>query len=359
MKICLPFIATLLTLSTIIANASTKIEAFTTSHSYSNILPIKQLVEDDWQQSPQQGASDAFTKNEVGIRAYIDNFSLSVSQRYDYFVKAEEQTAQAFYLNRNKLALNTAEQYNINLQLLNQRSNGIKVGYKFDYNQFSTELRLGYWRILATRESRLNGLLSGDGNDNISANAQLSEFYSTDNFLKRSNKGNWNTQGSGLTVDLHMRWQPSTNIDIKLNISDLYSKFTLKNAGYSAGKIDSEGTFINSIGGVAYVPLYRGIETSAKQQFSIPETINLNALYRTKDLAYVSQFSRQGEINFYYLGVQFEHQNSTTTLLFDIENAAPEIQFHHPWISAFFSIDDTDVDQAMLFKLGVNLHFTF
>ncbi len=355
----LPLIATLLTVLSINANASTKVEAFTTSHSYSNILPIKQLIDDDWQQPPDQGASDAFTQSEVGIRAYIDNFSFSVSQRYDYFVKTEQQTAQAFYLNRNDLALNTLDEYKINFQLLNQRSNGIKVGYKFQYNNFTTDIRLGYWRLLATRDSYLNGVISGDDNGNISASAQLNEFYSTDNFLKRRNSDDWNTQGTGLTVDLHMRWQPSSNIDLKLSITDLYAEFTSKNTGYSAGKLDTDGTFINSIGGIAYVPLYRGIETSAEHQFSIPVTINLNALYRTKKLTYVTQFLRQSDINFYYVGVQFEHENSSTRLLLDIENTAPEIQFHHPWITAYFSIDDTDFNQAMLFKLGINLHLTF
>lgn len=359
MKVSLPVIATLLALLTINANASTTVEAFATSNSYSNILPIKQLIEDDWQQSPDQTASDAFTQNEVGIRAYFDNFSFSVSQRYDYLVKTEQQTAQAFYLNRNDLALNTLDKYNINLQLHNQRSNGIKVGYKLDYDNFSTEIRLGYWRLLATRESHLNGLISADGNGNISASAQLNEFYSKDNFLRRRNSDDWNTQGSGFTVDLHMYWQPSENIDITLAITDLYTKFTAKNTGYSAGEIDTDGTFINSIGGISYVPLYRGRETTAKHQFSIPETINLNALYRSKSLTYVTQFSRQSDINFYYVGVQFEHGNSSTRLLLDIENSAPEIQFHHPWVTAYFSIDDTDFNQAMLFKLGINLHLSF
>lgn len=359
MKKGLLYMSGLLALATIKSYAATSVEAFVTSHSFSNILPIKQLIEDDWQQAPKQSASDAFTQNEVGVRAYFDNFSFSVSQRYDYFVQTNDDTAKAFYLDRNDLALDSQSEYDAQLRLFHQRSNGIKVGYKLNFDRFSAELRVGYWRVLATRESQLNGLISSDLNGNISADAQLSEFYSTNNFLKRQNSDDWNTQGSGVTVDLHMRWQPSNNIDISVDITDLYSDYKVDNAGFSKGKIDTDGTFINSIGGIAYVPLYRGIETAERHNFELPETVNLDAIYRTESLAYVTHFTRQGDINFYYVGVQFESENSTTRLLFDIENTAPEIQFHNKWITAYFSIDDTDIDQAMLAKLGVNVHLEF
>lgn len=359
MKKGLLYMSGLLALATIKSYAATSVEAFVTSHSFSNILPIKQLIEDDWQQAPKQSASDAFTQNEVGVRAYFDNFSFSVSQRYDYFVQTNDDAAKAFYLDRNDLALDSQSDYAAQLRLFHQRSNGIKVGYKLNFDRFSAELRVGYWRVLATRESQLNGLISSDLNGNISADAQLSEFYSTNNFLKRQNSDDWNTQGSGVTVDLHMRWQPSNNIDISVDITDLYSDYKVDNAGFSKGKIDTDGTFINSIGGIAYVPLYRGIETAERHNFELPETVNLDAIYRTESLAYVTHFTRQGDINFYYVGVQFESENSTTRLLFDIENTAPEIQFHNKWITAYFSIDDTDIDQAMLAKLGVNVHLEF
>ena len=359
MKKRLLYISGLLALAADNSYAATSVEAFVTSHSFSNILPIKQLIEDDWQQAPEQSASDAFTQNEVGVRAYFDNFSFSVSQRYDYFVETNSDTAQAFYLNRNDLALDSQSEYYAKLKLFHQRSNGIKVGYKLNFDRFSSELRIGYWRLLATRESQLNGLISSDLNGNIAADAQLSEFYSTNNFLKRQNSDDWQTQGSGVTVDLHMRWQPSNNIDISLDITDIYSDYKLDNAGFSKGKIDTDGTFINSIGGVAYVPLYRGIETAKRHNFDLPETVNVDAIYRTDDLAYVTHFTRQGDINFYYAGVQFESEDSTTRLLFDIANIAPEIQFQNKWITAYLSLDDIDIDQAMLAKLGVNVHFQF
>jgi hypothetical protein len=339
--------------------ATTTIESFISSHSYSNVLPVKQLIEDDWQQSPDHDASKAFTQNEAGIRAYIDNFSLSISHRYDYFVDTNHDTAQAFYLDRQDQALNAKAQYDINLKLFHQRSKGIKLGYKLDFDTLSTELRIGYWRLTATRESKLYGTISSDLNNNIAADAQLNEFYSDNNFLKRKNTDDWETDGSGITADFHLRWKPTSNIDIALDITDLYSHFKLEDSGFSEGKVNTNGTFINSLGGVAYLPLYRGLETSAKHTFSLPKTMNIDALYRSESLAYLAHFTRQGDTNFYYLGLQFEAENSTTRLLFDVENRAPEVQFKHRWITAYLSMDDIDLNQAMLLKLGLGLHIEF
>jgi hypothetical protein len=342
------------------SHASTKVEFFTLSQSFSNILPVKQLIEDDWQQSPKNKASDGFTQNEVGIRSYWHKFSFSMSHRYDYFVFSNPDTAKAFYLDRSDLALDTQEKYNINLNLFHQRSNGVRVGYKFEYENFSSEVRIGYWDLRVTRESNLTGTLTSDHQGNISAIAELNEFYSSDNFLHRRNTDDWDSGGSGITVDVHLNWQPADNISIYADLKDLYSTFSLDNSGFSEGKIDTEGTFINSVGGVAYLPVYRGRETTKKHKFELPENLSLVGLYHhTKQLSYLAGYKRQGEQNFYYLGVEIAHENSSTQLSFDIENQAPEIRYKRDWLSLVLSIDDIEIEQAMLLNVGFNIHYSF
>lgn len=349
----------ILLLPTIAAHATAQVEAFTKSNSFSNILPIKQLIKDEWQQSPDSSSSHAFTQNEVGLRGYSNNFSLSVSQRYDYFVNTNNDTAQAFYFDRHNMPFDREQQYDIKLKLFHQQSNGIRLGYKFNFEHFSSEVRLGFWRLNETRESHLHGQVSTNISGNISANANLKEFYNTNNFLKRKNSDDWKTEGTGVTVDVHMRWQPRNDLEISIDLTDIYSEFSLDDSGFSEGKIDTDGTFINSIGGVAYVPLFRGIETSSEHQFKLPKTVNIDAVYQHNELAYLTHFTRQGDVNFYYLGMQFKSKHTITRLLLDIKNTAPEIQFHNRWLTAYFSIDDTDVDQAMLMKLGINIHLNF
>lgn len=336
------------------------IEVFADSQSYSDILPVKQLIEDDWQQAPLNSASNGFTQNEVGVRAYWNNLSVSLSQRYDYFIYSNSDTAKAFYLEREDLALNTQESYDIDLKLFHQRSNGIRIGYNLQFENISIDTRLGYWKLDATRESYLTGTLSSDLAGNISGFAELREMYSHDNFLKRSNANNdWDSDGDGITLDIHMKWQPTKNWLITADLKDLYSDFTLDNTGYSTGSANTNGTYINSVGGIAYLPLYQGRETKTKHNFELPKHIDVATLYNYEGNNYIARVKRQGDHNFYYLGFGFQGDNSSTRLLFDIENKAPEIQYTHSWFSFALSIDDIDINQAHLFNISLAAHYTF
>jgi hypothetical protein len=352
------FLVVLILLSSL-THASDKVEIFALSQSFSNILPVKQLIEDDWKQSPENEASDGFSQNEVGILSYWNNFSFSISHRYDYFVYSNPDTAKAFYLDRSDIALDTQEEYNIKLKLLHQRSNGLRLGYKFEFENFSSEIRLGYWNLIATRESKLTGALSSDLQGNISAIAQLDEFYSSDNFLHRRNTNDWNTDGSGITVDVHLSWQLTENFSINADLKDVYSYLTLNNSGLSAGNINTEGTFINSVGGVAYLPVYRGKETAQRHQFTLPEQLSFVGLYKQNEWSYLARYKRQGEQNFYYIGIEVAHENSSTRLSFDIENTTPEIQYKNNWFSFVFAIDDFQIEDAMLLNLAFNVRYNF
>ncbi len=336
------------------------VEFFAYSQSWSNILPVKQLLKDEWQQAPNNSASEGFTQNEFGARTYWQNFSFSISHRYDYFVFSNSDTAKVFYLERHDLALDTQDEYNLDLKLLHQRSNGFRFGYKFEFESFTIEPRLGYWNLSSTRESYLTGTLSSGLNGNISGLAEMREFYSHRNFLRRRNVDNdWNTDGTGLTLDVHISWQPTENITLLADLKDIYSDFTLDRAGYSEGKVDTEGTFINSVGGIAYLPLYRGKEIEDKHQFELPEQVDLIGLYHSVQLSYLARYKRQGEQNFYYLGFEVQHQESSTRILLDIENVAPEIQYKNNWFSLVFGIDDLRLEHALQLNLGFNINYSF
>ncbi|MBA6351710.1 MULTISPECIES: hypothetical protein [unclassified Colwellia] len=353
------FLLLLIFLSTF-SQASTKIEVFTTSQSFSNILPVKQLITDNWRQSPKKNASDGFTQNEVGMSSYWQHLSLSVAQRYDYFVYSNPDTAKVFYLDKNDLALDTQEEYHIALKLFHQRSNGLRIGYKYEFENFSSEIRLGYWDLNVTRESNLTGTLASDLNGNISAIAQLDEFYTANNFLKRRNSNDWDADGTGITIDIHLRWQLSQYLSINADLKDIYNHFTVDESGFSAGNIDTDGTFINSVGGVAYLPVYRGKETTSKHQFKLPKQLSFIGFYHhSEQISYLARYKRQGEQNFYYLGFDIAHENSSTRISFDIENNAPEIQYKNDWLSVTFAIDSLKIEQAMLLNLGFNLYYRF
>jgi len=336
-----------------------KVTPYLNSDSYSNILPIKQLIEDDWKQAPASESSVGFTQNEVGLSTQWQNFSFSIAHRLDYFVFTNSDTAQAFYLERTEQPLTTQDSYQADLKLHHQSSNGMRLGYQWQFQQFTTTINLGYWQINASRESSITGEVFGDDKNNITGIADVQEFYSDKNFLKRGNSGSWDIDGSGITLDLAMTWQASENIEVNLDIKDLYSQFKMKNLGYSQGRVDTEGTFINSLGGKSYLPLYRGKETTRNYEFELPEQVNLIAQYQSEDIAYIARFKRQGEVNFYYAGIGFDFEHSNLKLLLDLEHLSPELEYTNSWFAVRFAIDDIDIDKAMQFSLGLSGQYIF
>ena len=117
---------------TSVADEKANVSFFMASQSYSNILPVKQLIKDNWQSTPSNSASHAFTQNEIGVRSYWQNFSFTVSKRYDHFLYTNKDTAHVFYLDKKGLPLNTQNNYQLDLAIQHQRSNGVRLGYKFN-----------------------------------------------------------------------------------------------------------------------------------------------------------------------------------------------------------------------------------
>ena len=342
------------------------VSTYILSESFSTILPIKQLIEDEWYQAPATDSSIGFTQNEIGLKAYWDSVSFNIAHRLDYFVFTNPDTAQAFYLERTDQPLTTQDSYQLALKLHHQRSNGFRIGYQWQLDNFSAEVKLGYWDVSATRESQITGEIFGDENNNITGTADINEFYSDKNFLKRGNSDRWDINGYGLTVDLSVGWKINTELDIALDIKDLYSQFNMKNLGYSQGIVDTDGTFINSLGGKSYLPLYRGKETADDYQFDLPEQINVVAHYQAKSLSndnytlgYLARYKRQGEVDFYYAGVEFAIESSALTLMLDFEHLSPEVRYRNKWLDIVFATDKFDLDKAMQFSLGVAVNYTF
>lgn len=342
------------------------ISAYVLSESYSNILPIKQLINDEWMQAPATDSSIGFTQNETGLKAYWGNISFNIAHRIDYFVFTNPDTAQAFYLERTDQPLTTQDSYQLALRLHHQRSNGFRLGYQWQFDGFSTEINVGYWDVSASRESQITGEIFGDNNNNITGTAEISEYYNDKNFLKHTNNNQWETDGYGITLDLAIKWQVADNFDIDVDIKDLYSQFNMKSLGFSQGKVDTDGTFINSLGGKSYLPLYRGIFGAKDFDFTLPEQINLVAHYQAESLmnegfllGYLARYKRQGDVNFYYAGVELGFESSALRFMLDLEHLSPEVQYSNSWCAVTLAIDDIDIDKAMQFSLGLSGQYSF
>ena len=201
--------------------------------------------------------------------------------------------------------------------------------------------------------------MSSDNQGNIGGKVLLSEFYTDKNFLRRTNNNDWNTEGEGVTLDVLLNWAITSEINISAQLMDLYSDFSLDRSGYSTGQIDTDGTFVNSVGGIAYLPLYRGREVSKKHNFTLPKQVDVLTTYATEHVNYLGRYKKQGDVDFYYLGVELLGENSTTKLFIDIENLTPEIDYQHKWFRLLLAMDNANIDKVMLLNLAVSVNYIF
>ncbi len=140
----------------------------------------------------------------------------------------------------------------------------------------------------------------------------------------------------------------------------------MKKLGYREGTVDTDGTFINSLGGKSYLPLYRGVAGSKDYQFDLPENTNLFAHYQAEHIStesiasrYIVRYKRQGEVNFYYAGVELEFAASSLMLMLDLEHLSPELRYSNNWLDIVLATDELDLDKAMQFTLGLGVNYTF
>jgi len=330
---------------------------FAITETFSNIVPIQQIVDDEWVEAPNKDAEDAFSQNELGIKARWGDISLTVSKRLDYFVHSNFDTAEGYYLDQSDQPLTPNKQYDAKLHLYHQEASGIRLGYHFAIDNLQAEVKVGYWQVPEIRSSKLTGTLNSDDEGNISGVANLEEYYSHKNFLKRKNNERWETEGYGITLDVNFTWYFNEKITLRGELKDLYNEFILKNSGYSIGDFNTDGTFINSLGGKGYLPIYQGKEIEQNHHLTLPARIHLTSAYAYKSMNLLVKYKRQADINFYYAGI--ENESGSLKFLLDIENLTPEFHYQSNWVSLILGLDSIKSEEAKQLTFGLTINYPF
>jgi hypothetical protein len=323
------------------------------SVSYSNILPVGQIINDSWRQAPQHDADYGFTQNKASLSYRSGHFEWSLNERYDYFIDSNPTTAAIYFLEHNDQQLPANQTYALNLDVLNLQSTGVSVGYLWNNQQFSGKVTVGLWYVDGLRDSYIEADLSTDQNSEISGDVEFNEHYSGSNILKRPNKNSWSTNGWGANVDLDLAWLVNENLTLKLNVDDLFSRFTIDNLGYSEGRATTNNSFINNDGFQSFLPHFRGLEIAKDHHIKIPTTTTLGAVYQGNSFSYIIHAKRQARINFVDLGIGFDLTSSQVTLLIDVKRFTPTIEFRSNSWDLSLTTDRLDAYQAFQFNLNI------
>lgn len=334
------------------------ITAFFESNSFSDVLPIQQLINDEWKDQPDAGANKGFSQNEAGVAYQWNNITFKYSHRFDFFVKANNDTLNLIYLDKNDLSYSGKGDVDVQLESTKFRSEGVTIGYSNRFDNFTAGVEFSYWDIDDFRYSFVQGIGYQSDTLNSDSNLSFKEFYSTRNFLKRPDSGEWNKEGHGISMNIALDWA-NDFLSIHFIGKDYFNEYEIDSVGYSEGDFDSNGSFIDDNGFRSFVPVFRGKESSKDHKFSIAKRTNLAATYRYKELDYSIKYLRQYHTDFYYLGLGNIDETSSYLFYVNLKDFTPGFSYQNKFLSLNLGIDDIDINKTYQVRIDTAINVTF
>ncbi|WP_404393264.1 hypothetical protein [Pseudoalteromonas phenolica] len=336
-----------------------ELEFYLTSNSFTNIAPVLQIADDDWQQGPERDANIGFSQSRYGF-AYknqaLPNFRAHYIQRIDYQLETNPETALGYYQEQNDIALTSFEEYSVEIDLTGARSKGLGIEYQKQFGQVDLSVQANYWHLNYLRHSQVNGAISGKENLQLLGNLQFEEFYTDNNFLKRPNKeGEWQTRGDGYSLDLKVFYQISDTVRVYGEFTDLLNNFEISNTGYTQADINTKGSFVDNVGFSSFRPLLRGVEKEQSYEFELPKQTRIGLDYQTGPFIYHLIGYKQGEKQFTQFGVS----EGAWTLLVDPANKVADVKYQGEQINWQIGLDHFNPNEALAIRLGFSGKFAW
>ncbi len=202
------------------------------SEVYAESQPIKSFI-DKFDQTLTHGDS-AFTYNQFELGVTYSNFSFGLQSRYDYVMEFDPDTALYTYTEKNNLAFEE-RYYTYELKAKNATSHGAFFSYKFNLNNSNITLtpKLSIFSSKHFQDGVINGEVFAD---DPQGNFTIDYFFSKDRLFK-SFSPQERPKGLGTSLDITFDWQISEQINLGLEVKDLYYKSTYSGSGYSQGNI--------------------------------------------------------------------------------------------------------------------------
>jgi len=204
------------------------------------------------------GGSDAVTHNwlETGVRHGV--WSVSYVQRYDWELRATDDTAELYYLVKNKLPLPTGRRFDLGLAAYHIRSQGLRVAHRFEDGNWSIEPGLSLLSGQEITHGGLQGQASAVGEREYAYDVAVRYFYDEDLLFDR--RGVQAPDGSGYSLDLALRWQPHPRWQLSLSGRDLYGHMHWRDTPVTQAVAVSREREFDENGYLRYRPTLTGRE---------------------------------------------------------------------------------------------------
>lgn len=367
-----PLLAVLAFATTPLPSAATETwELYSESRAfiYSEPVSVNALL-NDWNDTLESG-DIAFTHNHFEAGARYKGFRIAKILRYDYVLRFNGQTANAFHQEQNDIEINPDENFDLLLAPQHARSNGLLVGYR--------------WKIAPNlladfAITRLEGIQLLDGEVSISvsgadfddenldrANAQVNYHYSEPKLSEEDDRtyydaasqsfGRWNPDepnGEGWSADIHLNWQIDSHFNLDLRIEDLYHSIKWDQAPFTRDQYLYDPD-------VHILPTFEGHlgTESFKQRFKARQQLRLKYDYSNRWAADISLYRANG-VSFPRISVQCHWLWTQWKISYDTKAKATGVSLHNKYLSFDVLSDNLkDHKEAHTIGLRVGLHLPF
>lgn len=260
----------LLLLSTTYAHANS-LHFFSHTQGATDIASLKSMLVDDFNQSTANNASGGFVRHHWGFSFKPSaQWQWSVSERLIGSVETNAATAHLYYNIANKINIPTTENP-VELHYQLSHAKGLSLHYLGQYQQWQYQIGINHWNIQQFRQSNVQGKVRGSPKGAILGALEFAEYYSERNFLKRPFKnGAWKNDGDGLSLDIALNFEVNPHWVIRLDGRDLWSDIHFDDIGFTAGRINSDNSFVDKAGNLNFNPLLSGKETKTDYKYHLP-----------------------------------------------------------------------------------------
>lgn len=326
--------------------------SFIDSHSYSEIAPIKQVI-DGLEGDPIDSGSFAFTHNQFEVGQRWNGFELAAFWRYDYYLEFDKDTAQLVYLDKNDVAPEPGREYDVFLKANHLVSRGVGLGYSYDFNPGLTgRVRLNYLTASEMLDGDLKGRVSTD-TSTYAGDLQLDYGYSEDILLDREKES---VRGKGYSVDVDLFWQVTDRLDVVLRGRDVYSRIRWKDLTYTRATATTDRISYDEDGNLQSIPGIQGVEGYRNHTQQLPERYWLAGHYALNDnwTASAEVFSYDAHL---FPRVMLGRQWGALSVQasYDLEAQALGVGLTNRYVQFLLRADDADWEKAKALELLLNV----
>lgn len=307
-----------------------------------------------------QGGDRAQGHGWVVVGAEYNRWGIGVLHQQQMDLRFAEDTARFYYLTENKLELEPAHRYDIDLDFRYAVMQGLRLHRRFEPGAnlqavVGVSLLQGLELLQGTLKGGVTPLSDRDYDfDDI----HIDYHYSEDRLFDREVLA---PQGEGMSLDLALNWNISHVLRAGVQARNLPGYLRWKNAPHTTALVTADNKEYDDDGYVTVHPALSGRHSSLDYRQRLLTVWRFDAAYRTtgrQDLLLEIYHTDAETLPSVGLGHRVDQQ-SAFRILFSPSTHAWTLGYHNTWLRLVYVTDSIDPGDARTLGLILNLQTTF